>query len=387
MKKEVFLLSFGVLYACGNELSEPKSVDITDLQPVTSLEPLPGDRKIVLKFDAANNEEDFSGFNIFRIKEGKTFNEVKTAFNLSLVNVNDPHIYTGINIDDNARKALAQYFHKETAEEDCAVDSKGAETSTKLCPYARCYADSGECKRMEKPEKKAPSNGTLYFVDDKVENGKEYTYLVVPTLKEGKRMASMTSQVVRIRPRKTYTFTNGTTLKSFGIEIKAEEGNTLALQEIIIPKVAGKDEYCLVTPKKGVDSVHFYFDTINEKIGPTSSGGARWATLGSPQDENGNPLQKEWNSVDFLLGTNSLVHQVGEGLSATENSQDTMKKVGKNGYADCGKTGALRPYSRYSIALPDGKYAVLYTGEGQGEDFDVSKFKLVIGETAEDLRL
>lgn len=398
------------VYGCGST-DDPKVSDVTDLQPISTIEVIPGDENVTLKWYGSNNEDDFSGYSIYKMQTGTlaALNQELGDRGLNPIDGNDPHLLNAMVIDDTTRNIISKYFNNAAAEEDCAVEAADAAEATTLCPIARCNATTAgqsDSIRACAPITEAsadheenPVNGWMEFKVEGLTNATEYTFFVVPTMKSGKRIATLTSNVVKARPRAVLEISGipaGALIKQWaasgtgytGVDLNQDVTGSELAAVSTVNKGTGATSDCMVSES----GVAFFFESPNNS--PVSPGivpanGTRIKYLGSLVDDAGT-FESDFLASLNRLGGKALLTKLPDGTADSDGS-DT-DDVGSAGYNKCGKTRALLPQQLYSIAYKgEGDkllYAMLYTGaEGSGGDAEAGNFRIVLGATENDLRL
>lgn len=228
------------LAACGDSSSDPDVVTLEDLKPATSLQILDlGNGSVRLSWTGLNNEDDFSGYNIYgklvaepttdsvKAKEGQTLrlmkddgtvdSDVKTMLATMSYNGTDWET-VGTKTDPEAEIEYYPYYATSTAE---------AEPITPSCQPASTVDTTGKypCNDTVEGQEDPDTlilNGSTYKDLSGLKIGSTYCFVVVSTLDGGDKIPGATSEVRCVVPRgdmsATFTAESG---KYIAIDFKA----------------------------------------------------------------------------------------------------------------------------------------------------------------------
>jgi hypothetical protein len=217
MKKMMAVASLTVgltLASCGDDKDSPESVDIEELKFAGGLRISDlGGGKAQLKWRAMNNEDDFSGYNIYGGKDSGGNLEANEGKTVQLLTDKGDAVEEG-------RKYLANMSYNGTDWETAGTAESDKTEEIKFLPYyagknkkdkplvPSCRPVSGVCVPLTadtEDDESAKANGEVTFEVSGLKAGSTYCFTVLSTLDEGEKVAQTTSEIRCITPRTTVT--------------------------------------------------------------------------------------------------------------------------------------------------------------------------------------
>ena len=364
------------LVGCGDTVTDPADVTVFKLKTPMALSAIPQQGKITLTWFGNNNEKDFSGYNIYVSSASR--DEISKAFALKKDDL-DPHLYSPITFktanDDkiaNVRSNLSKLFNWDEA-------SKGNKEGDgkNFSPFLRCNVAAndagGACVKATKANENFRANGQISFTfpENSLQDGKEYAFFVTSTQDDGEEIASPTTGVMFVRPRKVFVS------PEFAITTVGKTRAGLSLPAGSEPVIAGgkyedSDTYfCLPVENSDPDKkTNVYFGTSGTQLVPAIVGanGTRIADLG-PALSASNGVLSDAPLLSPLRSPSQVLLPFAE---SKPNAAPTVEELGSDvgsegGYSRCGQSVTLKDNHVYSIAIPgvtEWRYALLSVAAG-----------------------
>jgi hypothetical protein len=375
--------------SCASE-TKPKTTDVTELKPAMDLQIFPNETSIDVSWLANNNEDDFSGYNIYVTTENPS--TIKSNFKLS-DDPYDPQAFSPIVLDDAERAIFGKYFNwdKATSKNIAPTDEK---TVNALVRCNVTTQDSyGECKAITDADDKHEeyrANGRLTYRITGLTKGTKYVVVVSATKDSGKKIISPTSRPMYVSTRAIQSL-SGLALQKDTVSANTYTGvdiETMTAVNITTNNTGGR--YCLPTASETTGAkADFYFDLVRG-TDPSIVGanGTRIAELG-PVEAGGKIFSEDLLSNPARINGNGILPAVSQDIAAsTPGTIDQITDIGvKQGYSRCGQSVLLLPFHLYAIAFPSGgswKYALLETGIYTD---DPKTFKIVVANEAGERKL
>lgn len=216
-------LALGFALIGCDKATDPAPVALDELKFAFGLKILDqGNGAVRLKWTGVNNEEDFSGYNIYGAKENATITALEGKAIKLLDDKGD--------VDDTGKATLGKmgYNGKDWETTGPATNEKGdfsvypyyklkngEDAILPSClPSGTTGTDGVECKTLTAEGNTGSVNGPTYFDVTGLKIGSNYCFTVLATLKSGKKAAPATSEVRCIVPRAKVTPTADLTWKS-----------------------------------------------------------------------------------------------------------------------------------------------------------------------------
>lgn len=378
---------------CG-KIENPKDVSVLKLKPAMELQAIPGQESVTLTWMANNNEDDFSGYNIYM----STDDAAAVTGNLGVKSSSadpqrfDPIVFRDKEEDeiDGVRSLLSKHFNFDAA----TKSSKDPQDGKSFAPMARCTVEvtesDGQCVPVTDANKKHKANGLLKYTVDKLEPGRRYTFFVTATLDAGKKIVSPTSSILVATPHRSVSVPTDVTFKSEGESAGILDGLDLSVKASSpsLKKIGfspSKEKlYCLAQGNDAqAATVDVYFQLVGGSLRqPTLTGanGARIADLGPVVDNTNTLIAGGLLESPYRLGQTALVPEV-QGLQPSSTTPAANDVGAKGGYSRCGQSVLVLPYHLYAVAYAEGsqwRYALIETSGAQSLS-QPSSYKVVVG--------
>lgn len=243
-------LALGSLIIGCDKATDPAPVALDELKFAFGLKILDqGNGSVRLKWTGVNNEEDFSGYNIYGAKDNTTVAALEGKAIKLLDDKGD--------VDEAGKATLGKmgYNGKDWETAGPATNEKGdfavypyyklkngEDAILPSClPSGTAGTDGVECKTLTAEGNTGSVNGQTYFDVTGLKIGSNYCFTVLATLKSGKKAAPATSEVRCIVPRASVTPTAA---------LSFEENKHLPLALDVLRKECGTaaGSSCKLTP-------------------------------------------------------------------------------------------------------------------------------------------
>lgn len=215
-------LALGSLIIGCDKATDPAPVALDELKFAFGLKILDqGNGAVRLKWTGVNNEEDFSGYNIYGAKDNTTVAALEGKAIKLLDDKGD--------VDEAGKATLGKmgYNGKDWETAGPATNEKGdfavypyyklkngEDAILPSClPSGTAGTDGVECKTLTAEGNTGSVNGPTYFDVTGLKIGSNYCFTVLATLKSGKKAAPATSEVRCIVPRASVAPTGSFTWK------------------------------------------------------------------------------------------------------------------------------------------------------------------------------
>jgi hypothetical protein len=396
----VSVAAIATLLSCG-KVTDPKDISVLKLKPAMSLDAVPTEDGLYLRWQGNNAEKDFTGYNIY--VSSSDSNTVIADFGLKPL-PSDPSQFYPIAFKDekedtieSVRKNMAKHFNwdKSSSATKDMGDGKTFSPFTR-CGLAQSDISGSECVEATEANTKNKSSGEVFFKfpAGTLKPTQSYMVFVTSTLDEGKKIVSPTSNVFKIKPQTKLSMPADLKAKSGGSlnSIDLSQAGTLTVKEFV---TSSENKFCTSTNSNTEGD--FVLELVNASQTVVISGinGARIADLGPVFGSDGNVVQSNLLSSTLKTPEQLLLPKVNTGVSTTVPLDSDIGI--EAGYSRCGQSRTLLPFHLYSVAFIDSgkwRYALLETGNvpsvnNEGNEVDASSWitGVVVGKDENDRRL
>jgi hypothetical protein len=231
-------LALGTLaVGCGSS-TDPDAVGLDELKFASGLKVVDqGGGTVRLMWNGVNNEDDFSGYNVYGVKNSADVAKLEGSSiellddkgeptadgkaTLQLMNFNGTDFETAGAANDAAGDLQVVPYYAKAEGEDPVLPS---------CIPAENAGDGVECKTTDAEGAKGTFNGLTWFDVTGLKVDGQYCFTVLPTLDSGKKVAMTTSEVRCVYPR-----------SKMAIDGMTDKTKTLALDFKAIRAACGAD--------------------------------------------------------------------------------------------------------------------------------------------------